>query len=367
MPVLVLAIALTAFPISARAGGQTRMDGVPQVVDTLPLSAYRPRLDDRTLEQQIWDYVFWFPTGHRLLAQFQITNAGPGRHTGLVAALIVFPDKTTRLIKNSRPRDEWTYEVQNTDVRVSLARHVLDIGATRHTLHIESRVEQIDVAAQSVTPGVILEPVRYADRDRYELTVLAPRVRCTATIRLEGQAPITLTDGGGIVLHSVSTLPEYDQALNVMRLHTFDRPVQSSLLSFSVPGSRSGQSMGWLLTMPEGGPIDIAEAIDRRYGDLVKERESPGYTSPRRVQVTGRGARAVEATASLALVGRFDILGWINTAIGRFFARRFFHPVQYLFDANYDLQLGTGTDRMAASGQGFGLLWILNQPREASF
>jgi hypothetical protein len=83
--------------------------------------------------------------------------------------------------------------------------------------------------------------------------------------------------------------------------------------------------------------------------------------------VTGRGARAVEATASLALVGRFDILGWINTAIGRFFARRFFHPVQYLFDADQELHLGTGTDRMSVSGQGVGLLWILNQPRGGSF
>ncbi len=359
--VLALAIALTSPPQSAGAGGDIRMDGVPQVVDTLPLSTYRPNLDDRTLEVQTWDYVFWFPTGHRLLAQFQITNAGPGSHRGLVAAMIVFPDRTTRLIKNSRPRDEWTYEVRNTDIHVNVVAHVFDIGATTHRLHIEGRDAQFDVDAQSVWPGVILEPVQYADRDRYELTVLAPRVRCTATIRLEGQAPITLTGGGGIALHSASTLPDYAQALSVMRLHAFDRSVQSSLLSFSVPGSRSGQSVGWLLTMAEGKPIDVARTVDREDGDLVKEREDPGYSSPRRVHVTGQGAQAFDATLSLDLVARFDAIGWINTAIGRFFARRRFHPVQYLFDTNYVLHLGTGSDRMTVSGQGFGLFWILNQ------
>jgi hypothetical protein len=281
--------------------------------------------------------------------------------------MIVFPDKTTRLIKNSRPREEWSYEVRNTEVHVSLVDHVFDIGAARHRLHIESRVARFDVDAESVTPAVVLGPVHYADRDRYELTVLAPRVRCTATFHLEGQAPIALTGGGGIALHSVSTLPDWDQALNVTRLHTFDRPVESSYLSFSVPGRRSGQSVGWLLTMSEGGPIDVARTVDHQYSDLVKDRENPGYMSPRRVHVTGRDARAVDATHSLALVGRFDILGWINTALGRFVARRFFHPVQYLFDTDYELHVGSGTDRTTVSGRGFGLLWILRQSREESF
>lgn len=358
---LVLAIALKT-PLVSAGAGDIRMDAEPRIVDTLPLSAYRPHLDDPTLEEEIWDYVFWFPTGHRLLAQFQITNAGPGSRRGLVAAMLVFPDKTTRLIKNSRPRGEWTYEVRNTDVHVSLVGHVFDIGATRHRLHIESRTAQFDVDAESVSPGVILGPVRYSDRDRYELTVLAPRVRCTATIRLEGQAPITLTDGGGIALHSASTLPSHDQALSVMRLHTFDRPVQASLLSFSAPGDRGGQSVDWLLTMSEGRPIDVTPMVARQDTDLVKERDEPGYTSPRRVNMTARGAQAVDATVSLALVGRFDVLGWINTALGRFLARRVFHPVQYLFDANYELHLGAEADQVTVSGQGFGLLWILNQP-----
>ena len=364
---LVAAIALVTSPVLLRGALDVRVEGAPRIVGTPPVALYRPHLDDRSLEGETWDYVLWFPSGHRLIAQFQITSAGPGRHTGLLAAMIVFPDKTTRLIKNSRPRAEWKYEERGTDVRVSLVHHVLDIGATRHRLHIESEhAERFNVEADAIAPAVRLGPVRYGTRDRYELTVLAPRVRAAATLQVDGQPPVTLTGGGGIVLHSDSTLADYDQALNVMRLHTFDRPVETSLLAFAPPGGTASQSVGWLLSLGEGQPLEVAQTVERRFGGLVKEREDPGYWSPRTVQLTTRAPAPLNLGMTLVPVGRFDIIDWMNTALGRFVARRLFHPVQYLFDVDYELHAGPVGQRLA-SGKGFGLLWILNQPRGATF
>ena len=365
---LIAAMAFATSPALLGGDVAVRVDGAPRVLGTPSLATYRAHFDDRSLEGETWDYVLWFPSGHRLIAQFQVTNAGPGRHTGLLAAMIVFPDKTTRLIKNSRPRAEWRYEERGTDVRVSLVHHVLDIGATRHRLHIESEhAERFDVDAEAIAPAVQLGPIRYGTRDRYELSVLAPRVRATATLQVDGRPPVNLTDGGGIVLHSDSTLADYDQALNVVRLHTFDRPVETSLLAFSPPGGTAPGSIGWLLSLGEGQPLEVAQTVERRFGGLVKEREEPGYRSPRTVQVTTRAPAPVDVAMTLAPLGRFDIIDWINSALGRFVARRLFHPVQYLFDVDYELHAGPDGRRVTASGKGFGLLWILNQPGGASF
>jgi hypothetical protein len=154
--------------------------------------------------------------------------------------------------------------------------------------------------------------------------------------------------------------------LNVMRLHTFDRPLQSSLLSFVPPG-RTTVPMAWLLLMRDGQPPDVTAMPRREFADLSKEQEDPGYTSPRRVQFTAAGAFQVDGQTSLSLIGRFDMVSWINTAIGRFMARRFYHPVQYLFDTSYELHAGSGGEGPSTTGKGFGLLWILNQPKGSGF
>ncbi len=358
-----LAVVLGASTFAADADG-VRIDGEPQVIGTAPRSLYSPHLDDRRVTQETWDYVFWFPSGHRLLAQFQVTDSGPGSRMGLVAALIVFPDKTTRLIKNSRPRGEWQQQVSGADVRLTLVRHVFEFNAARHRIHIEgdSQPAAFDVDAEAISPAVSLGTVRYpGGRDWYEMAILAPRVRATATLRLDGRPPVTLGGGGGIVLHSTATLADYNQALSVFRLHTFDKPVETSLISFLAPDGRNGTPVGWLLLMRDGQPPEIRRAADRQYSEFVKEREDPGYTSPRRVQIRGTG---VDTTVGLSLFARLDIVGWINSALGRFVARRFFHPVQYLFDGRYELRVGSDAP---VAGTGFGLLWILNQPKTPSW
>jgi hypothetical protein len=358
VPLAVIAVLAFAAPARAQSARVTTM--VPRVVDVAPLSDYRPHLDDRALEGEVWDYACWFPSGHRLFAQFQVTNAGPGRQTGLVAGIVIFPDQTTRLIKNSRPRAEWSFDVRGDEVTLSLARHVFEIGPRRHHVHIEGRTDRFDFEAQATLPAVLMGPVRYGDRDTYDMSVLAPRFRVTATVQVAGKSPITLTDGWGVALHSTSTLPDQQQALAIARFHTFDQPTQISMFAFTVPGERGGGRVGWLLAIRDGR-IDLAPVFDRQFGGEVKETEDPGYSSPRTLWLKGSALSGIEASTSLTLAARFDIIDWINTALGRFVARRRFHPVEYVFDAPYELKTSAGT----TTGQGLALLWILNQPRGA--
>jgi hypothetical protein len=334
---------------------------VPRVVDVAPLATYRPQLDDETLEVQTWDYTCWFASGHRLIAQFQITNAGPGRHTGLVAGIVIFPDKTTRLIKNSRPSNEWQFDVAGEQVRLTLVRHVFEIGPRRHRVHIESGTDRLDFVAEATLPAVLMGPVRFGARDVYDIALLAPRFRVTATVETKGAPPVTLADGWGVAAHSTSTLPDHEQALSIARFHTFDRPTQISMLGFTVPKELGGGRVGWLLSMG-GGRMDIETEFDRHFGGDVRETEEPDYYRPSTLHLRSASA-GIETTASLQLAARFDIISWIRSAVGRFWMRRRFHPIEYVFEAPYELT----TRAEHFTGDGLALVWILKQPAGATW
>ena len=88
--------------------------------------------------------------------------------------------------------------------------------------------------------------MRYARDERFELTLVAPRLRCRGVLQLPGEPGLTLRDGWGIASHALSTLPDHLQALSTLALHTFDAPEQVSALAFAAPrGGRRRASAGF--------------------------------------------------------------------------------------------------------------------------
>ncbi len=113
------------------------------------------------------------------------------------------------------------------------------------------------------------------------------------------------------------------------------------------------------------GQVNVAPIARREYGGFVKDAEEPGYSSPRSLHVVGEPSHPLEATLALSLAARFDIISWINSAIGRFLARRIFHPIQYVFDVEYDVRTPAGGATSVHGTNGVALLSILNQPKNA--
>lgn len=365
---LLFALALVLAPASIAlaapvSGTEPVVSEPPRVLDTLPREAYEPHLEERAVEWETWDYAFWFPDGHRLLAQFRVTSAGPGRHHGVVVGIVVRPDRTTTLIRNSRPRGEWRFETRGDEVRLSLHRHDFVIGHERHRLRLQNRKGRFEIEAEATTPSVVLGPVRYARDERFELTLLAPRLRCRGVLQLTGEPALTLRDGWGIASHALSTLPDHRQALSALALHTFDAPEQVSALAFAAPHGRGQESFGWLLVSRVGRPLEVVSHFERHWGGAVREAEPPNYLWPRSVQLASAGGPTVQATISLLPIARFDLLSWIENALVRFVAGRVSHPVQYLFDADYTLRIGAEGQTPPRAGRGLALLSILNQPR----
>jgi hypothetical protein len=277
--------------------------------------------------------------------------------------MVVLPDRTTRLIRNSRPRDEWSYELAEDEVRLSLHTHRFSVGQRRHRVQLRNRHGRFEIEAEATTPSVELGPVRYSRDDRYELALLAPRLRCQGFVQFPGEAAVTLGDGRGIALHALSTLPNHRQALAVAALHSFDQPTQLSMLAFAAPRGSGQESVGWLLVSREGRSVEVVPSFDRRWADATRDRDEPNYLVPRTLQLSSGRPPSLEARVSLRLVERFDLLSWINSAIGRFLAGRVSHPVQYLFDADYELRVAAEPRTPPITGRGFAMLSILNQPR----
>lgn len=311
------------------------------------------------MEWESWDYAFSFPGGWRLLAQFQITNAGPGRRHGLVTAVIVEPDGSTRLLRNSRPRERWRWETSADQVRVELHTHLFAMGPARHELSLRHRMGRFEVTALPAAPAVDLGRVSGPGGSAFELAVLASRLRARGSVQLPGRPALELRDGWGVASRSRSTVPVHRQMLGSVALHTFDPSAQISLFALAPP--EPGQPFGWLLLVREPGTVEVTRAVERHWSGAVREDESPRYSTPRWLDLrTGSGL--AEAHVRLQPLARYDVLGWIQNRIVRWLAGRVSHPVQYVFEADYALRAGPRPGE-TASGRGLLLLSILDQPR----
>jgi hypothetical protein len=362
---IALALALAPAPLALAfpgPGAEALVSGPPRVTDMLPREAYEPHLDERAVVWETWDYVFWFPDGHRLLAQFRITSAGPGRHHGVVVGIVVRPDRAATVLRNSRPRREWSFEARPDEVRLSLHTHDFVVGRRRHRLRLKNRKGRFEIEAEATTPSVVLGPVWYGPGERFELTLLAPRLRCRGVLQLPGEPALTLRDGWGIASHALSTLPDHLQAQSTLALHTFDAPEQVTALAFAAPRGRGRESFGWLLLSREGRPLEVVKHFGRLWGGAVREAEPPHYLWPRSLQLTGEDGRQGGAAVSLTPIVRYDLLTWIENPVVRFLAGRVSHPVERLFDADYTLRVGDEAHALPRVGRGLALLSIQNQP-----
>lgn len=356
-PAAILLSLLAAWPVHAGPGSAPPPPtAAPRVTRDLPRQAYEPRRDDdTTVASESWDYVFSFPNGYRLLAQFQVTNAGPRRRHGFVTAVVVLPDRTTRVFRNSRPRGEWQSELVPDQVRLSLGRHRFTLGRERHQVHVTHHEGRFEIEAETTTPAVELGRVPEAGAS--ELTLLAPRLRCRGVLQLPGQAPVELADGWGVATLTRSSQPAHRQARSSVVLHAFDPALQWSLFALATPRERGQESAGWLLLSRDGGSPEVLRA-ERRWAGAVRDLEAPHYLTPRELTLHASGA---DARVTLRPVARFDVLGWIKNPLTRFLAGRSSHPVQYLFDARYELRVGAGPAPL--TGEALMMLAVFDQPQ----
>ena len=122
---------------------------------------------------------------------------GPAASNGIVIGMIVLPDGTTRLIRNSRSASSGATSSRRRKYDCHCTPTASSVGQRRHRVQLRQKAGQFEIEAEATTPSVELGPVRYSRDDRYELALLAPRLRCQGFVQLPGEAAVTLGDGLG--------------------------------------------------------------------------------------------------------------------------------------------------------------------------
>ncbi len=324
---------------------------------------YRPRFDPAGQAWETWEYVFRFPSGHTLLAQFQVTNAGLGSLRGVVVGIIMAPDGRTTLIKNGRPRDRWTYEGQGSTAVFRIAKHVLTIAPPVHRLHVQNSQGLFTVEATATTSALRPGRVTFEDGKFHELVVLAPRLKARGTAQFPGGPVIDLGEGTGVALRSYSNTADYKQAGSQFRFHTFDKDPQFSFVELTATEKIGGQRLGYLWVTRGADILAQSFDADRRFTTTRADPKSPHYPVAEGFVLADRGAaHAVTGEARLSLVRRDDLLDWLDSSVARLVVRQFSHPVQYLFDADYHLTLDWGGQRETVAGRGFAASAVLSTP-----
>jgi hypothetical protein len=367
---LVGVLVMLAGALATSAGGKSeewklRFQSPPLLTANLPAAVFSPHLDGNGGAWESWEYLFRFSNGYTLLAQFQLTNKGPGSHRGIVVARIIAPNGTATLVKNSRDYGEWSYSMGPAGMDIYLATHQLHIAPPSHKVSIQATGCRFTIEAESVTPMVQPGRLAFSEDEFYDLTVLAPRLKAQGVLEFTDGPTIELRDGTGVALYVRSNMADHKQMLGLLRCHTFDGATQVSLMEFTAPEDYRYQRVGLLLIIRGSEVVYESYDYDRRYSALEPDPEDPHYPVPRGFVVSNHaGASGVQGEVKLRLIQRYDILDWVKSGIGRFFLRRTSHPIEYLFDADYELNLTLSEDPERISGRGFASLLMLNDPPE---
>lgn len=339
----------------------------PRTLEALPASLYQPAFLTDGDASETWDYAFYFEeTRHLLLAQFMVTNLGPGDHRGAALGWILPADGEPGIVRNSRKRSEWSLDVTADAMRMGVGNHVLQIEHPRHVVQVNhGKRGTFQLEATASTPPFRLGRIDYGRGEFLDLALLAPRLRAHGMVQMPGQPAVTLRDGVGVALYRGTTVAERDRMVGALRFDSFQGDRQVSLFELTASKSRAHQRLAALLVL-QGASIEYhATGFERQFIDVAREAEQPGYPLPggfafRHVA----GDRRVVGQADLELLRRDDVLSFVNGGLTRFFARMSLRsrPVGYRFRADYDLDLRLGDEASRAAGVGLATLTLVNAP-----
>ena len=79
----------------------------------------RPSLLEDEWYSEGWDQIFYFEDGSLLATQMTILNLGFGSHHAGVFTMLVTPDGTKTIIKQSRSNREWEFADNTLDIQIA--------------------------------------------------------------------------------------------------------------------------------------------------------------------------------------------------------------------------------------------------------
>ena len=303
---------------------------------------------------EYWDLTAQLDSGHRVVARFLISNAGPGDQLGAALGYLIQPDGTHQKFKNGRTRSNW---------KLSSDRLFLDIGSSHLDLHHpEGRLQisksnvKIDLGfrhagGESVPPEVLPEG--------YQLELLAAAAPIQGTIWLKGLPEPIPVRGQVALVHSWSRRAEQKLLLRRIEFFSLSREHPMYLLDLTTPkgkrtrwfhltGSQDREATASHETLLSRSNFEL-----RLEGSLADEKGA--YWTPQEMQLNAAALGGqIELGATLM---RHNPLGPIPMVV-RWLVSRGMRPQQVWATSRYDVTVSPSRGSSALQYQGSGVTMV---------
>ena len=333
--------ALWAFNIAPAAGAEqttaTRLDPAA-------------RLPSGGSAIEYWDLTAQLDSGHRVVARFLISNAGPGDQHGAAVGYLIRPDGSSQRFKNGRMRRRWT---------LSSDRLALDIGSSHLDLHqpegrlqISKRAVKIDLRFRHAGAGIV--PPDVLPRG-YHLDLLDSAAVAEGTIWLPEMAEPRAVRGHIGLVHTWSEKAEAKQVLRRIEFFSLQEGMPLYLLDLMTP---KGKRTRWLtLTQSHKSILSLVNFPLRLAAPLSDE--DPKYWTPGQIQLSDTNLSG-EITLRDTLM-RHNPLAPLP-AVFRFLVSLNMQPRQLWAESEFDVTLppGLGTPTLRLKGSGVTMVTFLN-------
>lgn len=215
----------------------------------------RARLLEAESASEHWDLAARFDSGHFVMARFQISNEGPGRHNAAATGQIVFPDGSHRPFHNGRQRGDWVLGTgslsldigsSDFDLRAPLRRLDVDNKKRGIKIHLRLRADAPRERQPELLPGYAVDLIDLA----------AP---IEGTLWVAGMAQPAQV--AGIATLSHTTLERNEFELLQRRWEAFGRAGEQALWLLALRDG-AGRTANWLRSERAGAPLLDSRAID---------------------------------------------------------------------------------------------------------
>ncbi len=339
-----------------------RFEAEPLIAASVSPQIYAPHFVSGHATES-WRYLFSFPNGYVLIAEFRITNRGPGSGTGIAFGTIITPDGRSANLTNSRPRDRWSWQVDDDGIELNIADQSLDIRPPTLTVVVNHGRGSFSIEARSLTDMYRPGRLDYGNGKFYDMTILAPRLEAHGTVQLPGEEEVQLEGGFGIGVHSYSNLNEEEQAISSLRFDTFDDGLQLSIFEIIAPREKDYQRIRLLLLIEENRIAYHSYEHERQYTELHRDPEGSHYPIPQGLIFSdAREGESIEGEATLRQLYRLQPIDLINNMFLRFLLRRFVNPAIYHFAGDYGFRVDLGDGLRSIKGSGVATVHILDDP-----
>lgn len=315
---------------------------------------FQPSLLSDEWYSEGWDQIFYFPDGSLIVSQITVLNIGFGGHHAGVFSMLVAPDGTKTIVKQSRSNRDW--EFSGAELGLEVADHRLNGRPPEYRVLIRKPPDEVDIAFESLTEAWRLGKTQERDDDFQYVSFYAPIADASGRYRLEkgaGSNPEQWHDlegGRGFAVRYVNSIGLHELISSATRIVDLERSTVSFVIYTSV--DNSGGAQNHLALFQDGRVVHESKGFELQTSGLPESADNDSRDIPDNYTIdieqddfTLTGTVKIEKF--LARVDPVDSLKpFVRTIV-----KLLNTPIQYRYLAKYDLDYTSGGQTARLQGQ----------------